>query len=402
VYADGVGGSYNSSIGDNTGGCYYPAGYKMSYSETPSQIYWTNSFSGASGYYTWQIAYNWTEADGMGGSTSGGTGATIGYYGSIIDSYYDSVTETDYFVAFNGDQGSPNYFEYSITRAGVYISSQCVYADAYDANGAYWSGNWNYETTRADGMGGTYTTIEGSNINGCWYPDGFAYEPSTQSDISIAWTHGTDSGTFVYGYSYSYSQANGSGGVNSGSGNYVTASDNTVVHSYTQNDPTTGYPTDYTLYFRLSDTSLQETAYIVGGTLLGTGCANVTSIDAAGNSWIVQALQYTYADGSGGSYSDYNINTMECGWLPNGYYTYYSYGYLSFSYYDGYGNYPSFNYGDSTSYSIADGMNGSTVGANTNIYYSYGYEFYSYYDSAGNQTVHLNFDGNNGYYETYS
>ena len=116
VYADGTGGTYTSTIGDDQGGCFHPAGWHLTYSQIPSTIHWINSVSGDEGDYTWLIAYNWTQADGAGGYVSGGTGAQIGYYGTIINEYINPVDGLKYIVAFDpsgGNTGVAGYYEYS-------------------------------------------------------------------------------------------------------------------------------------------------------------------------------------------------------------------------------------------------------------------------------------------------
>jgi hypothetical protein len=116
VYTDGTGGTYESTIGDDMNGCFHPAGWHLTYSQTPSIITWTNSQSGQTGDYTWFIAYNWTQADGAGGYVSGGTGSQIGSYGTIINTYYNSADGQNYIVAFDpsvNGTGVAGYYEYS-------------------------------------------------------------------------------------------------------------------------------------------------------------------------------------------------------------------------------------------------------------------------------------------------
>lgn len=401
VFADGMGGTYVSTIGENQNGCWYPAGYYIAYSETPSQIFWTNSFSGATGYYTWQIAYNWTEADGMGGSTSGGTGATVGYYGSIIDLYYDEATEMNYIVAFNGNQTDPNYFEYTARPAGYLLSDQCVSGNGYDAVGTYWSGNWNYEATRADGYGGSYSAIEGSDINGCFYPAGYVYSTSTY-DLTIPWSHGTETGDFVYGNVTTNSASSGSGYPQDSSFENITATNNQIVHSYEGTDGN-GFPINNVLYFRLYDKTLNTAEWILSGTFLNSSCVERTETDVAGLTWTWNVEQNAFADGTGGEYIELNKNTATCGYYPSGYYFGYSLNTFNIYYPDEYGNTQTFTYGENYYYTIADGAGGEFSGTtDATYYYGMGYNFYSYFDVAGNQTVTYYWDGGNSYYIGYS
>jgi hypothetical protein len=403
VYTNGTGGTYESPIGENTNGCYYPSGYYLTYNEFPSKISWINSQSGQSGEYTWYAAYSWTVADGAGGSTSGGTGIQFGYYGTIINSYFNSTDGRNYIVAFDplgGGSGNPSYYEYSTTGAGQLISSQCITTSGQDAQGTYWYGSWLYEETYSDGSGGSYSTIIGNNMGGCWYPAGYKtfYQ---QSDLTHQWSHGIYWGYFTYGYAYGYTEADGMGVTNNLSGSSITATDGQVVHEFIESGAF-GYPTRYVLYFRLSDTSLQTTSYIVAGTFLGSGCTMLYNYpDAAGNLFTVAAKQYQYADGVGGYYYTYVTNDYDCGYLPSGYYTQYTYGEAEISY-NTYESIPqTFNYGNVYSYTMADGMNGYTAGTGENYYYSAGYIFYSYYDGAGLQYVNFVYDGLNGYVIEY-
>lgn len=401
VYADGMGGTYVSTIGENQSGCWYPAGYKTAYSETPSQIFWTNSFSGATGYYTWQIAYNWTEADGMGGSTSGGTGSVLGSYGSIIDLYYDEATEMNYIVAFNGNTTDPNYFEYSSRPAGYLLSSQCVGGSGNDAVGTYWSGNWNYEATRSDGYGGSYSAIEGSDINGCFYPAGYVYSSST-SDLVISWSHGDQTGDFVYGTLVSVSSSSGAGYPQYDTFETITATNKQIVSSYEGTDGN-GFPINIVLYFHLYSKTLQTAEWIFAGTLVNSTCVENTENDAAGFTWTWNIQQEAYADGTGGEYFVLNKNTSTCGYYPSGFYLGYSPYTFDIYYTDEFGNTQTFTYGESYYYTTADGMGGEFSGSgDMTYYYGIGYNFYSYFDTAGNQTVTYYYDGGNSYYIGYS
>jgi hypothetical protein len=406
VYTDGVGGFYESNLGENTNGCWHPSGYFYSYNASPSVIFWQNARMGREGYqegyFTWFITYNWTAADGNGGSSSSGTGNQLAYYGYIINEYIDVAEGLKYITAFDpagSGSGTAGYYHYTVSSTGMLVSSQCV---SQLLPSGYGSGLWYYEETYSDGTGGTYSTIIGENINGCWHPAGYEYS-SSQNDTSIGWSHGTSSGNFVYGYTYSYSQANGTGGVINGSGTVVTASDGTVVNSYTINDPTTGYPTNYTLYFSITGNTLQSTEYIVAGTQLSDYCTQINSTDASGTVWNVGSHQYQYANGSGSYYYTDNTNTMECGYLPSGYWTTYMPEPRYFQYMDFESITQSFTYGLTVNGYLADGMGGSTtITDEVTIYYNIGHIFYSYYDEAGQQTVNYAFDGVDSYYTFYS
>ena len=402
TYTDGVGGFYDSQIGENINGCFHPSGYYYSYNQTPSVIFWQNGILGVGyqeGYFTWFISYAWTVADGYGGSSSSGTGNQLAYYGYIINEYINVAEGLKYITAFDPNGGNPTYYNYTVPSTGALVSSQCV---SQLLPSGYGSGLWYYQETYSDGAGGTYSTVIGENINGCWHPAGYEYS-SSQSDASISWSHGTTMGSFVYGYTYSYSQANGTGGVVNGGGTTVTAANGTVINSYTATDGATGYPTNYTLYFSTTGNTLQTTEYIVAGTLISDYCTQINSTDASGTAWNINSHQYQYANGSGSYYYTDNTNTMECGYLPSGYWT----SYLPEPRYLQYIDYEyvtqSFTYGLTVNGSRADGTGGETIITDeVTQYYDAGHPFYSYYDEAGQQTVTYYFDGVNSYYISYS
>ena len=285
--------------------------------------------------------------------------------------------------------------------AGTLIGTYCQSISGYDAISVNYSGDWASCGIYADGVGGSYTTggILGENTNGCFHPAGWTYSYSSY-DLTTYWTHGTSSGNFYYGTGFSASVADGNGGINSTGGESITAQDGQVVNQY--GDSADGYPRTYTLYWSSASNSLQTSSYINAGTFIGSSCTTLyNQLDAAGNSHTVAAKQYQYADGTGGYYYTYLLNDYDCGYLPSGYYTQYSYSemYISYNTYEM--NPQTFNYGNAYTYTMADGMNGYTVGAGDNYYYPAGYIFYSYHDVAGAQTVNFAFDGVSGYYVDY-
>lgn len=287
--------------------------------------------------------------------------------------------------------------------AGTFISDGCTFADGYDYTNTYYSGDWNYSVTRADGAGGSYTTVENSNVNGCYIPSGYYYYYSS-SIASISWNHGTSYGNFEYGSSYDQTLSDGAGGSYSESGGGISAADGTVVNSYEYTDGITGYQMNSVLKFLVSDTTqLHVFNYPIAGTSIGSSCNASNTQDAQGTVWVNINYQITaYADGNGGSYyGSNNYNTSTCGYLPSGFYESYSNSYRVLTYSDEYGVEQTFTYGQDNSGYIADGVGGSNYNDTGGNYYSYGHVFYSYYDSAGMQTINYAFDGNNGYY-TYT
>ena len=286
---------------------------------------------------------------------------------------------------------------------GTVLSTACTFADGYDYNMVYYSGDWNYSVTRADGAGGSYTNVEGSNSNGCYVPSGWVYYSNSLPSF-FYWNHGTSSGSFEYGYSYDYSQSDGAGGTYSNSGSEITAANGTVVNSYDYTDGVTGYPMTSYLKFLVSDTSqLHEFNYIQAGTGIGSSCNASDTQDASGAVWVNVNYQITaYADGNGGSYYGTNeYNNPTCGYLPSGFWESYSGNPRDLTYYDQNSVFQTFTYGQDNSGYIADGFGGSNYLDTGSNYYSYGHVFYSYYDSAGQQTINYAFDGTSGYY-TYT
>ena len=276
----------------------------------------------------------------------------------------------------------------SFPTAGLLLSTYCASTSGYDASNNPYSGSWDCWGVYADGFGGSYNSAIGSNMNGCYYPYGYWYQ-YIYSDLQTYWMHGTYTGNFYYGYAYDGYYSDGYGGSIYYMSEYISATDGQIVNQYTANDSMSGKPTIYTLYFRLSDRSLQTTEYIVAGTFIGNSCTTLYDYpDAAGILHTVAAKQYQYADGNGGYYYTYLLNDYDCGYLPSGYYTYEMYP-------------QTFNYGNASASIIADGMNGYTVGNSNYNYYSAGYIFYSYHDVAWAQTVNFTFDGVNGYYVAY-
>lgn len=291
--------------------------------------------------------------------------------------------------------------EISVPLYGTLLSRYCTQTSSLDAISQYWAGAWESWATYADGLGGSFNASTGSNNYGCFIPYGFyyTYDPYQRT---ISWSHGDDYGNFVYGEGYNASISDGNGGLVSISNSIVTATDGQIVHQFTSNDPTSGYPTVHTLYFRLSDISLQSTDYIVAGTFISSGCTTLYNyLDVVGNSFTVGAFQSVYADGFGGYYTSNLVDTMQCGFLPYGFYTYYQSGPMGFDYQKSDLSWSNFAYGESVSFTFKDGYGGATVSASQSINFPAGYIFYSYHDDVGQKTVNYAFDGVSGYVIQY-
>ena len=286
---------------------------------------------------------------------------------------------------------------------GTILSTACTFADGYDYNNNYYSGDFNYSVTRADGAGGSYTNVEGSNSNGCYVPSGIVYY-SYNSDSSISYNHGPNSGNFIYGVYGESTVSDGAGGSYSSSGSYISAANGTVVSSYDYTDGATGYPMTSYLKFLVSDTTqLHEFNYIVAGTNVGSSCNYSDIQDASGTTWNNVYYRLTaYADGNGGSYYGANqYNDPVCGYLPSGFWDSYSTYALSFSYTGPDNNGYTFQYGYNYDGNMQDSFGGSFPQSGTVISYSYGYVFHAFYDESSGYYTYYAFDGNNGYY-TYT
>lgn len=290
----------------------------------------------------------------------------------------------------------------SFPPAGTLLSSFCQSVSGYDNSGTYYNGTWSSVGVYANGSGGSYYAVIGDNVNGCWHPSGWFYVNSS-NDESIAWTHGMDSGNFVYGYSFDTSYADGAGGAISASGTNITASHNTVVHSYEGYDYTNNWPTNELLRFSTTNgPELYTSSVPAPGVVIDQGCSSINSTDAWGVVWeMVPASYTTYADGFGGSGTSYEV-TGGCGYLPSGYYTsavpteYFLY------YTDQFGNQSApWHYETIVSYEAADGTGGSYSGTFVAWSALYGDYIYSYYDEAGQQMVFYYYNGMGGYYVSY-
>lgn len=327
-------------------------------------------------------------------------------YGATILSYENKLRSSGQYAVVNAVKTNGNVWsisgelEASFPAAGTILSSSCISTDGYDSANNYWTGTWTAEIEYADGDGGSYTDTANDTL-GCWYPSGWVFE-STSSDATLSWSHGYDSGDFVYGSSTTSTVANGDGTSTSGSSTSVTASDGQTVHAYEGYDGANGWNTNEILYFDLATTSLVASSYPASGVVTSSGCTTIDSTDANNVLWNgVSAYYTTTADGYGGSSTNYQLNTETCGYLPSGYWTSYNAGNASFSYYDEYSTEQYFVYGTTTSGYYADGNGGSIESTNTSNNYESGYTFYSYYDGAGAQTIYYAFDGTNSYY-TYT
>lgn len=285
--------------------------------------------------------------------------------------------------------------------AGTFISSECVqgsYTGNYNGNPTnpvY--GNWDYQVTRADGIGGTYSQYEGSNTGGCYHPAGLQYNvyssyiylPGPYGDVGVGTA---TSGDYADGIGGTYYYSNNSYNVPCGS-SYA---------NYSSIDGATGWPMTTYWILDCSTGGYYTNSFLAPGYVFSEECSAGSSTDAAGITWNMGSTLRVISDGYGGSYSENFYNISPCGAYPSGYAYSYTSGPATLYYLQGNtGAYGSFDYGTSWSGTFSDGTyDGSYSSAATNVHYSAGYVFYTYWDGAGNRNVFYNFDGVSGYYET--
>jgi hypothetical protein len=285
--------------------------------------------------------------------------------------------------------------------AGTLLSTFCDSASGYDANNTYYSGSWTAVGNYADGLGGSYSATIGNNTLGCYYPSGWLLSYN-YGDLTLQWSHGTDSGYFTYGSYNNGTAADGVGGSYSFNNSSVSATDNQIVHSDESYDYVNNWYVNEVLYFDLETVSLVSASWPFAGTILSSDCTTNSYTDAGGGTWLVGVRQEQIADGVGGYSYTNTPNTGDCGYWPSGYYLSYLNTLEVLYYYDYDSNYLSFGYANSTTYDQADGYGGSTSGGSLDYLYSAGHIFYSYYDEVGFQTVNYRFDGVNSYYIDYT
>lgn len=228
--ADGSGGFFWSSPGNNASdaysACWYPYGYCLSADSGDNYVSWEGCGSSGS-FGPWSYYYNYTYSDGYGGTytSSGGGAHQPPYSGDLIYQsgegdcckvYYDG--SGGYYINDSCGGGCPEY--------GTWLSDGCNSTNGYDASGSYYEGYWAYGSFYADGTCGSYFVQSGSNVNGCYYPAGWKFDYSSSSS-SLHWTVSDATSTtmaegdvtYATGWSSS-SIADGSGGTYSDGGGW--------------------------------------------------------------------------------------------------------------------------------------------------------------------------------------
>lgn len=229
--ADGSGGYFWSSPGNNSSdaysACWYPYGYCISANSGDNYVSWEGC--GSSGNFgPWSYYYNNDYSDGSGGSynSSGGGSYQPPYSGDII---YQSGVDNCCTVYYDGAGGY--YINDSCGGGGCpdpgeWLSDGCNSTSGYDASDSYFDGAWAYGSFYADGSCGQYFVEAGTNMNGCYYPNGWKFD-YTSNSYSLHWTvsDGTSTtvseGDVTYASGWSSSNiADGSGGTYSDGGGW--------------------------------------------------------------------------------------------------------------------------------------------------------------------------------------
>ena len=229
-YADGLGGSYTSTIGANSNGCWYPAGYLFSYAYGDLTTLW--SHGGYAGSFTYGYYSNGQASDGAGGAYSFNDSNITVEDNQIVHSYegYDSmnnwyVNEVLYF-----DLETASLVTASWPFAGTVLSSACTTNSYTDAAGTEWSVGVRQEMI-ADGVGGySYTTTPNTGDCGYW-PNGFVTSYNV-TPLVIYYYDPEIQQTFTYGNQYDYVYADGSGGSNSSSSQSIDYPAGFIFFSY--------------------------------------------------------------------------------------------------------------------------------------------------------------------------
>lgn len=177
VYADGIGGTYESSISQNSSGCWHPSGFV--YYSSGGDLYLEWSHGSDIGSFMYGYDYSIQTADGAGGSYYGSGNGLYATEGQVVHSYegYDYINgwPTNELLRFRSQAGNgPELYEESFIASGYIFNSYCTTVNATDAQGTNWSGVPATFYEQADGMGGTVT---GHYIDtNCGYmPSGYVF-----------------------------------------------------------------------------------------------------------------------------------------------------------------------------------------------------------------------------------
>ena len=231
--ADGTGGSYWQSLGNNSSdiysSCWYPNGFCLSNYSSDNYVNWEGCGSSGS-FGPTSYSYNIVFADGSGGTygDSGGgqydppsSGAVIYQSGedNCCTVYYDG--NNGYYITDTCGGGYPPEGTLLSSRCAGYTSQDAGAEDYTDASGSIFGGTFTLWEEIANGSGGSTWNSIGNNASdvnvSCWLPFGFKFDYSSYS-YSLDWTV-SDSGAMTQA-SGNYNYANGwsSSSISDGSG----------------------------------------------------------------------------------------------------------------------------------------------------------------------------------------
>lgn len=255
--ANGSGGSFWQSLGNNSSdiysSCWYPFGFYLQFENGENFLRWNgcgNSGSfGPTGSY-----YNYVQADGNGGtySNSGGSTYLPPYDGDIIYQSGDGNCCTVYY------DGSNSYHVNDTCVVcppyGTFLGTGCQATTGTDAAGSYYEGAWNYGSFYADGSCGSYFDFGGTNTSGCYLPYGWKFDYTPYSN-SLHWVVRGEyaslqaEGDFTYSYgSSSTAVSDGAGGTFPESYSW-SASYGDLIANGQYYDPALSINMDYYVYY---------------------------------------------------------------------------------------------------------------------------------------------------------
>ena len=207
TYADGVGGTYDEDIGENTNGCHYPAGFAAGSSSTDVSVYWEHGVDAGTFIFGNETQYE--RADGVGGYYTTYDFDFTAPQGAIMHEYVEG--QSNFVLRF--DQGQQVGVPYEYPAAGELISGDnCTTLNNYeDAQGNHWTVPA-IQNFYSDGYGGQVSSISSDNSGTCGYlPINFVTSWAS-TPIVLNYSKNTISYEFAYAEYYEYSLATGFGG----------------------------------------------------------------------------------------------------------------------------------------------------------------------------------------------
>lgn len=212
TYADGSGGSYNSTIGDNINGCWHPAGYTYYTNNYDLQHNWNHGTH--YGIFTYGYHYESTYSNGAGGVLGGSSDSISATNGQIVHSYGFTdgatgypMTSYLYFSTADNQLHENNYI-----NAGTNVGENCYSEHINDASGSSYYVSYKL-VAYADGAGGSYYGPHEYNTTMCGYlPNGFWESYTSNYETLIYYDENSSTQTFQYGNFYYGYRSDGFGG----------------------------------------------------------------------------------------------------------------------------------------------------------------------------------------------